>query len=196
MAAEEINLETVEEYIEEYQEVNHSVPVESDTITVPVTEFDNLVQYAHEGYVGGGYAWVVRHPEDTSELSETTRAAVDDRKRVLLVLPRDSDEWGIPGGGREGKEAYEDATRREVMEEVGIDCQLTGLWKLEHLHWESEDATDKRTTHSLHVFFEARYVSGNITIQSAEMNGAAWFAELPERLGSSIERRAETWRSQ
>lgn len=188
-----INAEAVESIAEDLQERYGEVPLERDPVELPADEFEEAVEHAKEGYDGGAYAWVVRDPEEAAELSETFLGDRGDRKRALLHLPRGSDEWGIPGGGREGQESFEEAAVREVREETGIDCEITGLWMLRHHVWGSEDEGDDRTTHSIHPFFDARYVGGHIEIQPGEANGAAWFAELPERMMAANEVRAETW---
>lgn len=177
--------------VEDLQERYGEVHVEREPVTIPPERFE-----AHldgDPYVGGAYAWVVRHPGDAPALSETTVAERDDRKRVLLHYPRGGDEWGLPGGGVEGEETYEAAAVREVREETGIDCEVTDLWLIRHHVWESADEDDDRRTHSVHPFFDARYVGGHIRIQPGESNGAAWFAELPERMMNANEVRAADW---
>jgi len=110
-----------------------------------------------------------------------------------MHYPRNADEWCLPGGGREGDETFEKAAIREVNEETGIHCEITDLWLLRHHVWQSDDESDTRKTHSLHVFFDAHYTGGSISIQPTESNGAAWFAELPEQMMPANEFRAASW---
>lgn len=56
----------------------------------------------------------------------------------------------IPGGGVEENEAIEEATKREILEEVGIDIELTD----KYFYLEKEDAEE--------YFYIANYVSGII----------------------------------
>lgn len=51
------------------------------------------------------------------------RAHVVDGDRVLLGLRRSSGEWSTFGGWIEGGESVEDALRRELHEELGIDAR-------------------------------------------------------------------------
>lgn len=108
-----------------------------------------------------------------------------------MILPRGETEWGVPGGGLEGEESFEEAAIRETREEAGIDCEITDLWHLWHVRWRSEDESDDQVSHTLHVFFDADYAGGQIATQAAEVNGAAWFAEPPARLGEQAAKRAD-----
>jgi TDG/mug DNA glycosylase family protein len=68
----------------------------------------------------------------------SSRAVVlDERARILLyrfVSPGGSSFWGPPGGGLEAGESWEDAMRRELREEIGLDDATVGpvLWTREH----------------------------------------------------------------
>ena len=187
-----INEALVREQRQRLQGEYGEVPVEEGTVEVPAEEFPAYVENAREGYVGSAYAWVVRRPEQAGERSETYAGDEETRERALMILPRGESEWGVPGGGLEGDESFEQAARREVREEAGVDCEITGLWHIEHLEWRSEDPDDERVTHTLHVFFDADYTGGQIATQEAEVNGAAWFAEPPARLDEKAALRADT----
>ena len=67
----------------------------------------------------------------------SSRAVVlDERERVLLyrfVTPGGSTFWGLPGGGLEAGESWDDAMRRELREEIGLDDATLGpvVWTRE-----------------------------------------------------------------
>jgi ADP-ribose pyrophosphatase YjhB (NUDIX family) len=46
---------------------------------------------------------------------------LDEAGQVLLVEPSYRSGWYLPGGGVHGKEALDDAIRRELREEVGVE---------------------------------------------------------------------------
>jgi ADP-ribose pyrophosphatase YjhB (NUDIX family) len=72
----------------------------------------------------------------TEALVSTTRSAtfrigvyavIFDQERVLLAHRRDIDWWNLPGGGMEQDETVEEAMRREVREETGLDVVVERL---------------------------------------------------------------------
>lgn len=68
--------------------------------------------------------------------------------------------WHLPGGGVEiGKESLENAVRREIREEAGIEVSdLKPLW------FDEDDEPNKtgEMTHYLFLIFQARYKSGKL----------------------------------
>jgi ADP-ribose pyrophosphatase YjhB (NUDIX family) len=46
---------------------------------------------------------------------------------VLLIRRSDNDNWAVPGGAIDIGESVADAAVREIKEESGIDCEITGL---------------------------------------------------------------------
>lgn len=57
---------------------------------------------------------------------------VDDHDRILVIQRRDNGHWEPPGGVLELAESPQEGTRREVLEETGIDSEvldLSGVYK-------------------------------------------------------------------
>lgn len=185
------------ELLSEYGEV----PVEEETVPLPADRYRDHAEAARNGYLGGGYAWVVRGADEVPPPSDDAPAdLVRDLDRVLLVLGRGAGgQWGIPGGGNDAEESFEAAARREVFEETGIDCSITDLFKLQRLVTVPADPSaverDDRI-HSLYAFFEADYEAGGIAVDESELPGGAWFADLPEPLHPALADRAADWRSE
>jgi 8-oxo-dGTP diphosphatase len=72
----------------------------------------------------------------TEALVSTTRSAtfrigvyavIFEQERVLLAHRRDIDWWNLPGGGMEPDETVEEAMRREVCEETGLEVEVERL---------------------------------------------------------------------
>jgi 8-oxo-dGTP pyrophosphatase MutT (NUDIX family) len=66
----------------------------------------------------------------------------DEAGRILLVKPTYKPGWDLPGGMAEANEAPDDAARRELREELGLDITLHGLlvvdWVPPHGPWDDQ----------------------------------------------------------
>lgn len=162
----------------------------------PPEEFEEYAAQSRAGYVGGAYCWVNRTADQFADLTESMpdESAPDDgEERALLILHRASDLWGIPGGGQEDDETFEEAAVREVREETGVDCEVTDPFRIERVERHCADPADDRVNHMLFVFFDADYAGGEIRVQPGELHGAAWFREPPAQLHPATEPKAREW---
>jgi ADP-ribose pyrophosphatase YjhB (NUDIX family) len=95
----------------------------------------------------------------------------NEKKEVLLLnhVLRPYSGWGIPGGFIEKSEQAEDAVRREIREETGIELSRLKLYTIRTLG-----------THLEILFFAT--ADGEPQIRSAEIIEAKWYApsDLPE----------------
>jgi ADP-ribose pyrophosphatase YjhB (NUDIX family) len=66
-------------------------------------------------------------PKANSIVPAVSVVVPDGRGRILLIRRTDNNYWSIPGGGMEPGESVRQAASREVMEETGINCEVTGL---------------------------------------------------------------------
>jgi len=124
-------------------------------------------------------------PKARAEKGLRTRIGVgaliwDDKGRVLLVRhhPRtgwDPDKWFTPGGVIEEGELPEEALRREIKEEVGLDIDILSLSRVNN-----EVLVYKEIEASTYFFqFEVRARPGVPTPHEGEILEARWFDELP-----------------
>lgn len=110
----------------------------------------------------------------------------DERGRVLLLKHnfRKGSGWGIPGGFLDKGESPEEALRRELREEVGLEVRSARL----------AFARTHRRPQQVEVIFRCRADSSALTLdESFEVVRAAWFArgEFPEGLSHDQRRLIE-----
>jgi len=188
-----INRDAVADHLAHLRDTYGDLPVEEVRDEISAERFESVREDFFDGYVGGAYAWVVRRPEQRPGLTESmSEEARDDRSRALMILSRGSDRWGLPGGGLESGETFDETTVREVREETGIGCRPIDPFLVERVRAVSA-GDHEDVLHGLRVFFDAEYDGGTISIQSGELSGAAWFAEPPAAMRPENERRAEAF---
>ncbi|MEF8863634.1 MAG: NUDIX domain-containing protein, partial [Haloarculaceae archaeon] len=101
--------------------------------------FEHGVDYFEAGKRGAAGARVVDREDSCSQ------PGVDDAERILLVREaRAPDTWVLPGGGHEPGETFAETARREVWEEAGIDCKITGVWRAVLKRFVREDDPARR----------------------------------------------------
>lgn len=66
-------------------------------------------------------------PKANSIVPAVSAVVTDENGSILLILRTDNGYWSIPGGGVIPGESLKAAAVREVKEETGIDCEVTGL---------------------------------------------------------------------
>jgi ADP-ribose pyrophosphatase YjhB (NUDIX family)/NTP pyrophosphatase (non-canonical NTP hydrolase) len=127
---------------------------------------------------------------------------VEREGRVLLVRrkhPPFQGWWDIPGGFLEYEEAPEQAARREVQEETGLEVRLRGIVGIfPDVYAEAgAEATDADAERTLNIFYRAEVVGGaeRPGDDAAELR---WFSpdELPDNVAfASGQRALEAWRA-
>ncbi len=72
---------------------------------------------------------MIEHEEEPALVVRATSGVVlrDTAGRVLLIRRTGENTWGIPGGGVEPGESWEDAALRECREETGWEARIEGL---------------------------------------------------------------------
>jgi len=123
--------------------------------------------------------WFVARPRTVGVLG----IVLDEEGRVLLVEQTYRDGWYLPGGGVRRKEALDDALRRELREEVGIEPTATP--RLHGIYWNFAE----RKSDYVAVFVVERWQRK--PARSLEIARDAFFARtgLPEDTSPAARRR-------
>jgi ADP-ribose pyrophosphatase YjhB (NUDIX family) len=88
------------------------------------------------------------------------------------MLPNDAGKWTLPGGGLDFGEDPKNASVREVLEETGLQVQLSALVAVNSNVVEA----DGITYHSIRIIHRAEVIGGELTFEadgSTDMCG--WF---------------------
>lgn len=176
MPAGESNREEIDRRLERLQERYGPFPVEEATATNDPEFFEHGRRLAEEGWLGDAGAWVE-----------------DEEGHVLLVRHAGAPErWGTPGGGHEPGESFAETAVREVREETGVECSITGVFWCRRKTIVHEENPDRRLW-MLTVEFEADHVGGGVEVGDDEILEARWFEEPPDRVAGFLDARVNAW---
>jgi 8-oxo-dGTP pyrophosphatase MutT (NUDIX family) len=123
--------------------------------------------------------WFVARPRSIGVLG----LVLDDERRILLVEQTYRDGWYLPGGGVHRKEGLDEALRRELREEVGIEPTETP--RLHGVYWNFAESKSDYVA----VFVVERWQRR--PAKSREIASDAFFppGELPEDTSPAARRR-------
>ncbi|MBK8138602.1 MAG: NUDIX domain-containing protein [Chloroflexi bacterium] len=121
----------------------------------------------------------------TAKLIPSVTALIRDSEgRVLLTRRTDNGRWCLPGGAMDAGESAEEACRREVMEETGLDVcvrRLVGVYSTPH---RVTVYADGNRVQYVSLMFEVEPVGGTLGL-SDETTEAGYFS-LDEIRGMDV----------
>jgi 8-oxo-dGTP pyrophosphatase MutT (NUDIX family) len=99
-------------------------------------------------------------PAATSLVPSANVVVVNDDGALLVIHRTDNDNWAFPGGAMDLGESLVTTAVREVKEETGIDCEITGLVGI---------YTDPK-----HIIFYTARPTGGTPTPSSESREVVW----------------------
>ncbi|WP_336034491.1 NUDIX domain-containing protein [Halobacterium yunchengense] len=142
--------------------------VVTEEAVVPRPTYTDCLQAAEAGSLGGARVFLWRDG------------------RVLLVRYRDQPSaWDLPGGPTERGESLPDTATGRVLEDVGVEPELTGVHRVLEQSFALVEGGDGVTGHW--VFFDAAVGDGDVA-PSDDVLEARWFdpAAPPEPVGPHV----------
>lgn len=140
-------------------------PVNTDDLTVGTDRYRAARDRFTTGSVGYAGAWLV-----------------NDVGEVLLVSDVGRDGWSEPAGAHEPGETLEETAIREVREETGIECRLTGVALGHVIRLVEEDVADSPPLSQLVVAFNGEPVRGRVRPVDDAIEDARWWASHPNSI--------------
>lgn len=154
--------------IEALREAYGEFPVHEETVENDPELFDHGLTFFEAGGRGGAGARVT-----------------DDGRVLLIRHQRAPDQWVLPAGGHEPGELFAETAVREVREETGVDCEVTGVWQVTRRRFVHREEPERRG-YLVSVFFTADSVGGEAGRyperweDEEEILDVAWFETPPE----------------
>jgi 8-oxo-dGTP pyrophosphatase MutT (NUDIX family) len=126
-------------------------------------------------------------PPANSVVPSANVVVVNDEGALLVIHRTDNDNWAFPGGAMDLGESLVTTGVREVKEETGIDCEITGLVGIytdpKHVILYTSDGEARQ---EFSVLFTARPTGGEPT-PSGESRQVVWVPR-EEILGLHMDR--------
>ncbi|MEC1180145.1 NUDIX hydrolase [Metasolibacillus meyeri] len=89
---------------------------------------------------------------------------LNDNNEILLQLRSDTNDWGLPGGGMELGDSFEETAQKELFEETGLiahELKLVGLASGKELYYQFPHGDE---IYNATAIFQATTVTGTLKI--------------------------------
>lgn len=161
---EERSRRSVDELLDQFEATYGEFERVEKTWELAEDQYQTFCERFENGSAGGAGVWL------TNEQGE-----------VLLVRNEGDDGWGDPGGKAEAGETYETAAKRELREEAGVECRITGLCEV-HVIEHYCAGCDEPSLFAPIAIFSGAYTGGEPRPRDGEIAEVGWFTSPPETI--------------
>ena len=140
--------------------------------------FIKKIWYNDNGDINMSYIMDIRKKvgHDPIIYAGATILVFNDKNELLLNLRSDTNDWGIPGGGKELNETLEECAIRELKEETNLDTSdlelVTVLSGNEYYYkYPNKDELD-----CVIALYQVKNYSGNLNINDGESKKLQFFS--------------------
>lgn len=155
----------VERALDRLAETFDAVPIREESTTVPPSDYRLIRERFEAGTLGGAGVWVANEHDE-----------------VLLIKDAERSGWGDPGGKHEPGESLEETARRELLEETGVACELSGIVEARVITHAVEGRPTRPPIVRLIVLFEGRHRAGTPRPREGEIEAVRWWDRHPDDL--------------
>jgi ADP-ribose pyrophosphatase YjhB (NUDIX family) len=113
-------------------------------------------------------------PKPNSVVPSVTVGVRDEHGRILLVNKIDNDLWALPGGGHDAGESIAETAVREVLEETGVQVEVTGIVGLYTNPNHVMKYDDGEVRQQFSICFSARLIGGSAREDGTETKEVKW----------------------
>ena len=113
---------------------------------------------------------------------------INEKNEILLHHRTDRDWWGLPGGAMELGESLEDTDRREVLEEINIEClelELFNVYSGKDLYYKYPDGNE---VFNVTVTYLCKTFKGELKVEKTEGRDARFYniLDIPQNISTTI----------
>jgi len=142
-----------------------SFDVHEDRYAVPTDRYEAIRDRFEAGSVGYAGVWVT-----------------NDEGEVLLIDEDGREGLSEPTGKHRPEERLEETARREVREETGVECEITGVALAHVVEMADAENPDRPSIVQLVLAFAGTYLEGTPEPGEAKIRQVRWWREHPETL--------------